>query len=483
MNRDLLRKLPAVDSLLRDARISDFFRDNPRRLVADAIRIVLEEEREYIKKSGLKDYQFNMEAFMERVSAQMEKSGRPSLVRVVNATGVILHTNLGRSPLAEAALKSLADVSLHYSNLEFDLEKRERGERYTHVEEDLCRLTGAESAMVVNNNAAAVLLALNTIAEGKEVIVSRGELVEIGGSFRIPDVMRKSGARLVEVGTTNRTHIRDYESAITQETALILKVHKSNFDIIGFTAEVSFHELAELGSRSGVPLMNDLGSGSLIDLSKWGLSLFTGGAKRGGRMGTVPLKKEPTVRDAVKSGIDVVTFSGDKLLGGPQAGIIVGKKEIVDAVKKNPLTRALRVDKLTFAALEATLRIYRDERKALQEIPILNMLTKPLAELTKKGKKLVKGLRGISMDRLEISLRDGCSQVGGGALPLQEIPTKLVAVKPKYISVNQLERLMRMNQVPIISRIERDEVVLDMRTLMDGDLEIIIDFFKGAGIE
>lgn len=465
MNIDLLRKLPAVDSLLRDTRVSDFLRDNPRRLVADAVRIVLEEEREYIKKSGLRDYQFNMEAFMERVRAQMEKIGRPSLKRVVNATGVILHTNLGRAPLAEAALKSLSDVSLHYTNLEFDIEKGERGERYAHVEEDLCSLTGAESAVVVNNNAAAVLLVLNTIAEGKEVIVSRGELVEIGGSFRIPDVMRKSGARLVEVGTTNRTHIRDYESAITQETALILKVHRSNFDIIGFTAEVSFQDLAELGSRSGIPLMNDLGSGSLIDLSKFGM------------------KKEPTVQDAVKSGVDVVTFSGDKLLGGPQAGIIVGKKKIIDAVKKNPLTRALRVDKLTVAALEATLRIYRDELKALQEIPILNMMTKPLAELTKKGKKLVKGLRGISKDRFEITMRDGCSQVGGGALPLQEIPTKLVVVRPKYISVNQLERSMRMNQVPIVSRIERDEVVLDMRTLMDGDVETIIDFFKGASIE
>jgi len=460
MNRDLLRKLPAVDSLLRDTRVSDYIRDNSRRAVADAIRIVLNEEREYIKKSGLRDYQFNMEAFMGRVRAQMEKIGRPSLVRVVNATGVILHTNLGRAPLAEAALKSLADVSLHYTNLEFDIEKGERGERYTHVEEDLCILTGAESAMVVNNNAAAVLLVLNTIAEGKEVIVSRGELVEIGGSFRIPDVMRKSGARLVEVGTTNRTHISDYESAITQETALILKVHKSNFDIIGFTAEVSFQGLAELGSRSGVPLMNDLGSGSLIDLSKFGM------------------KKEPTVQDAVKSGIDVVTFSGDKLLGGPQAGIIVGKKKIIDAVKKNPLTRALRVDKLTVAALEATLRIYRDELKALQEIPILNMMTKPIAEL---AKKLVKGLRGVSRDSFEIIIRDGCSHVGGGALPLQEIPTKLVAVRPKYISPNQLERSMRMNQVPIIARIEKDEVVLDMRTLLEGDEEIITVFFKEAG--
>lgn len=461
MNQDFLRRLPAVDSILRDSGMADLLRDNPRWLVVDAVREVLKREREKIKREAAADYQFDIWSFREKVKAEMERIARPSLIRVVNATGVILHTNLGRAPLAGAALKNLADASLHYTNLEFDIEKGERGERYAHLEKALCRLTGAESAMVVNNNAAAVLLALNTMAEGREVIVSRGELVEIGGSFRIPDVMRKSGARLVEVGTTNRTHIRDYESAMTQETGLLLKVHRSNFEMVGFTSDVNISDMAELGKRRGIPVMNDLGSGSLIDLSRFGM------------------KKEPTVQDAVRSGADVVTFSGDKLLGGPQAGIIVGKKEIVDVIKKNPLTRALRIDKLTVAALEATLRIYMDELKASQEIPILYMLTKPVDELVKKARKLVKSLRGVSGERFEVTVRDGYSQVGGGALPLQEIPTRLVAVRPRDISPNSLENSMRMNQVPIIARIERDEVVLDMRTLTEGDEEIITVFFKG----
>lgn len=457
MKKYLLRTLPAVDSILRDNRITGFLKDNPRRLVVDAIRAVLKREREDIKGSDTTTYQVNIDELISKVGTEIEKMGRPNLMRVVNATGVILHTNLGRAPLAFEALDNLVGVSHYYTNLEFDMAKGERGERYSHVESILCKLTGAEAAMVVNNNAAAVLLVLNTIAEGKEVIVSRGELVEIGGSFRIPDVMRKSGARLVEVGTTNRTHLRDYESAITQETALVLRVHRSNFDMVGFTSDVPASEMVGLGEKHGIPVMNDLGSGSLIDLSKFGM------------------KKEPTVQDCVSSGMDVVTFSGDKLLGGPQAGIIVGKKDMIGAVKKNPLTRALRVDKLTLAALEATLRIYLDEHRAIHNIPILRMLTKSIAEVKKTAGRLLKSLRSISVDRLYI--RDGYSQVGGGALPLQEIPTKLVAIKPKGISPNDMEMAMRMNPVPIIARIERDEVLLDTRTLMDEDLDIIIDFF------
>lgn len=459
MKKYLLRTLPAVDSLLRDNRITGFLKDNPRRLVVDAIRAVLKREREDIKGSDATTYQVNIDELISKVGTEIEKMGRPNLMRVVNATGVILHTNLGRAPLAFEALDNLVGVSHYYTNLEFEMAKGERGERYSHVESILCKLTGAEAAMVVNNNAAAVLLVLNTIAEGKEVIVSRGELVEIGGSFRIPDVMRKSGARLVEVGTTNRTHLRDYESAITQETALVLRVHRSNFDMVGFTSDVPASEMVGLGEKYGIPVMNDLGSGSLIDLSKFGM------------------KKEPTVQDCVSSGMDVVTFSGDKLLGGPQAGIIVGKKDMIGAVKKNPLTRALRVDKLTLAALEATLRIYLDEHRAIHNIPILRMLTKSIAEVKKTAGRLLKSLRSISVDRFDIYIRDGYSQVGGGALPLQEIPTKLVAIKPKGISPNDMEMAMRMNPVPIIARIERDEVLLDTRTLMDEDLDIIIDFF------
>lgn len=433
-------------------------------LVIDAIRKVLGEEREIIKK-GISDYEFDMDVFSKKVKAEMDRTGRPSLVKVVNATGVVLHTNLGREPLADAALENLIMVSRGYSNLEYDLESGERGERYDHVEPLLCRLTGAEAGMVVNNNAAAVLLVLSTLAEGKDVVVSRGELVEIGGSFRIPDVMRKSGAKLVEVGTTNRTHLSDYERSLTQETGLILKVHRSNFEMAGFTADVKIHDLAGLGKRYGIPVMNDLGSGSLIDLSRYGM------------------KKEPTVQDSVKSGADVVTFSGDKLLGGPQAGIIAGSKEIIDAVKKNPLTRALRIDKLTVAALEATLRIYLDERRALEEIPVLRMLTVPLPVLVKKSKRLMKDLRAVSGESFEFRLKDGFSKVGGGALPLQEIATKLLSIKPKAFSTGELEKRFRMNQVPIVARIEKDEILLDMRTLLEGDLEIINDFFRGGQID
>ena len=464
MKKEMLKRLPAVDTLLRDAMLSGFTKDNPRRLVVDAIRAVLERKRGLIKKGNAGDSLFSIEELVKEIGEEVGKARRPSLKRVINATGIIIHTNLGRAPLAVGALKNLADASLGYSNLEFDVEKGERGERYSHLEPILCKLTGAEAAMVVNNNAAAVMLLLNTLAEGKEVLVSRGELVEIGGSFRIPDIMKKSGARLVEVGTTNRTHIRDYEAAITPETALILKVHRSNFDMVGFTADVSIEDLAELGKRHGIPVMNDLGSGSLIDLSKYGM------------------KKEPTVQDAVRSGIDVVAFSGDKLLGGPQAGIIIGRKEIIDPVKKNPLTRALRIDKLTIAALEATLNVYLDEVKAVHDIPVLRMLRRPVQELAKTARKILRDLGDLS-DRFKITIKDGYSQVGGGALPLQEIPTKLLAVRPTAISPNQLERSMRMNHVPIIVRIERDEVVLDMRTLMDGDAEVITGFFRGVSVE
>lgn len=465
MKKDLLRKLPAVDSLLKDGKIALLLKDRPRRMVVDAVRAALQQERGRIKAADAAVYKFDIAAFREKVGDEMERSGRLGLARAVNATGVILHTNLGRAPLAAAALKNLTHVSQGYSNLEFDVEKGERGERYSHLEPILCRLTGAEAALVVNNNAAAVLLTLNTLAEGKEVIVSRGELVEIGGSFRVPDVMRKSGARLVEVGTTNRTHLKDYEAAINPETAMILKVHRSNFDVVGFTADVPIQELVKLGKRYGIPVMNDLGSGSLVDLSRYGM------------------KKEPTVQESVNSGISIVTFSGDKLLGGPQAGIILGKREIIDTVKKNPLTRALRIDKLTVASLEATLMLYMDELTAIRDIPVLRMLTQPVADLTNTARRLLRELRTVSGKRFEIAMKDGYSQVGGGALPLHEIPTKLITVKPVDISPNRLEEALRLNPVPVIVRIEKDEVVIDVRTLMDGDIKIITDFFNGVKIE
>jgi L-seryl-tRNA(Ser) seleniumtransferase len=328
------------------------------------------------------------------------------------------------------------------------------------VEGILCRLSGAESALVVNNNAGAVLLVLNTIAEGREVIVSRGELVEIGGAFRIPDVMRRSGASLREVGTTNRTYLSDYQKAIGSQTALLLKVHTSNFRVMGFTSDVSLQELVQLGRQHDLPVMNDLGSGCFVDLSQYGL------------------EKEPTVQEAIKTGVDVVTFSGDKLLGGPQAGIILGRKNLLDLIKINPLTRALRIDKLTLAALESTLLFYLDEKRAMEEIPTLRMLSLDTGNLKRRGRRLLRRLSGMVDKGTQLTLREDVSQVGGGALPLQELPTMVLAVKPLDFSVNELEENLRKGEPPIISRISKDELILDMRTVLDEDIPLL-----AAGIE
>jgi L-seryl-tRNA(Ser) seleniumtransferase len=383
---------------------------------------------------------------------------------VINATGVVIHTNMGRSPLPEAAMQGIMRVGLHYSNLEFDLKTGKRGSRYALVEDLLCELTGAEAALVVNNNAAAVLLVLGTLAAGREVIVSRGQLVEIGGSFRIPEVMAKSGARLVEVGATNRTHLRDYEGAITDGTALLLKVHTSNFRMIGFTSEVPLAEMVALGARHGIPVMEDLGSGSLVDTSRFGLT------------------KEPTVGEVVASGADVVTFSGDKLLGGPQAGLIVGRRAIIDLVKKNPLNRALRIDKFTLAGLEAVLRLYRDEREAMATIPTLIMLSATRKEIGRRAERLRRLLRGPLAGHCRLALLDTESRVGGGALPEQGLPSKALALWPAAISVNALEEGLRRLDMPIIGRIENEALLLDLRTVADQEVRPLalglIEFFR-----
>jgi L-seryl-tRNA(Ser) seleniumtransferase len=379
---------------------------------------------------------------------------------VINATGVIVHTNLGRSLLADAAVENLTAISNRYSNLEFDLPTGKRGSRYSSVEDILCEITGAEASMVVNNNAGAVLLCLETIAKEKNVIVSRGELVEIGGSFRIPDVMKKSGAILKEIGATNRTHLKDYEDAVENDTGLFLKVHKSNYSVVGFSTEVSLKELVELGNKYHIPVMEDLGSGTFIDFSKY------------------QMRKEPTVQESVASGADVITFSGDKLLGGPQAGIIVGKKEIIDKIKQNPITRALRIDKLTLAALEGTLRLYRDERKAVQAIPTLHMLTLPVEKIEIKAKKLQKMLEKIKDQRLDVKLIDLSSKAGGGSLPLLNLPSKCLGIRIKGISPNHIEKFMRKNSPPILGRIEEDLYIMDLRTILDDELSIIKDAFK-----
>jgi L-seryl-tRNA(Ser) seleniumtransferase len=384
------------------------------------------------------------------------------LVRVVNATGVIIHTNLGRSILPASSLGALEHAASCYSNLEFNLETGKRGSRYSHVVDLLCELTGAEAALVVNNNAAAVLIALETLAGGKEAVVSRGQLVEIGGSFRIPDIMTRSGARLVEVGTTNRTHLRDYANAVTAETGLLLRVHCSNYRIVGFTGEVSNVELVQLGKTHGIPVMEDLGSGCFVDLSAFGLA------------------REPTVQETVASGMDIVTFSGDKLLGGPQAGIIVGKQHLVDQIKNNPLNRALRIDKLTLSALESVLRLYLDEATALQEIPTLRMIAVPADVVEQRAIRLAGLCRGRLNAHGSFVPIDVQSQVGGGAMPGQNLASWAVAVQPNHMKISRLEQRLRHAPVPVIGRIEKDRLLLDMRTVADDELDIVLDGLRYA---
>ena len=453
-----LRMLPSVDRILQQERVEKLLDEYPRWLVLKTVQIVVDEERKNILGSApasLSDDHFNLDFFSRKVSEKISDVGQFSLKKVINATGVIVHTNLGRSLLNDAVLRNIVDIASSFSNLEYDLRKGERGSRYSHVEEILCELTGAEAALVVNNNAGAVLLALSTIANGRKVIVSRGQLVEIGGSFRIPDVMRNSGAELVEVGTTNKTHLRDYREAISDNTALLLKVHTSNFQVVGFTSEVALEELVQLGHEHAIPVMEDLGSGCLIDLSKFGLS------------------NEPTVQDAIKTGADVVTFSGDKLLGGPQGGIILGSEEVVGKIKKNPLTRALRIDKLTLAALESTLRIYMEGDEAVKNIPTLQMLTLPPEEIDRRAKSLYRRLKKVDSGNLDLEICNDSSRVGGGALPLQDLPTRVVAFRSEGRSVEDLEEGLRRYNPPIIARIDNDRIVLDVRTLQKGDPSII----------
>jgi len=455
--KEALRNLPAVDHVLELSKSDPFFEEVPRSVLIRSIRSVLDNRRRQIieQDPAQIDELLADAAIVTGVKDLTRQAQSLNLRATVNATGIVIHTNLGRSLLAETAIEHLCTVGRRYSNLEFDLDKGRRGSRYANVEDLICELSGAESAMAVNNNAGAVLLALETMSAGKKVIVSRGELVEIGGSFRIPDVMAKSGGILCEVGTTNRTHLRDYENAVDEQTALLLKVHKSNYSVVGFSAEVSLKDLVALGRKHQVPVMEDLGSGTFIDFSRYGLL------------------KEPTVQESVSAGVDIITFSGDKLLGGPQAGLVVGKKGCIDRIKKNPITRALRIDKLTLAALESTLRLYRDEEKAVQAIPTLRMMLQPIATLEEKAGRLKKMLESTGRSRLTVASLDLVSRPGGGSLPLLELPSKGLGVKIDGLSANAIEKSLRLNSPPIIGRIEDDLYTMDMRTLQDDELETI----------
>ncbi len=450
-----LRQIPKVDQILSEEAVRPYLERFSKKLVLKSIRKSLDEVRSDLKEGRLQE--LSREVLLGRILENLKHDIRPSLRRVINATGVILHTNLGRAPLCERALERLLEVGRFYSNLEYDLREGRRGHRYTHVEDLLRELTGAEAATVVNNNAGAVLLALNTLAEGKEVIVSRGELVEIGGSFRIPEVMSKSGAVLKEVGTTNRTHLYDYERAIGPNTALLLKVHTSNYKILGFTSEVSLEELVNLGRKYNLLVMMDLGSGLLLDLSAWGL------------------RDEPTVKGALQAGADVVTFSGDKLLGGPQAGIILGRKDLIELIRKNPLSRALRVDKFTLSALEGTLLTYLDEDKAFKEIPHLRMITFSLTELKRRALKLKKLITRMAPQGLRVQIVQERSKIGGGSFPLSELPSWALAIRHDHIEVEKMEERLRQWEPPIIVRVSEGYLLMDMRTLFEEDLPIIAE--------
>ena len=447
---ELFRELPSVDELMRAAGLRRLAETHGNAAVTDAARAVLTELRQQIS-SGILDsgsLHLALDGIDVAIEKQVRKSLSPSLRTVINGTGVILHTNLGRAPIGEAAIRHITETAGQYSNLEFEVASGERGRRDVHVDRLFRKLLAGEgpdvSTIVVNNNAAAVLLALNSLAEGGEVIVSRGELVEIGGSFRIPDVMAKSGAKLYEVGTTNRTRIADYEKAINERTRLLLRVHRSNFEITGFTEQPSTEELVALAKKRGIPLMEDLGSGALVDLRNFGLA------------------EESSVLDSVRVGVDVVTYSGDKLLGGPQAGLISGRPELVARMRSNSLFRALRVDKLTYAALEATLLAYMKHEYGV--IPALAMMSLTRDEIGRRAESVVETVSSRHRS-LQLEVIDGESVVGGGAAPSSVLPTRLIAITSAALSADELSTRLRTSDPPIVARVEHGQVLLDLRTV------------------
>lgn len=445
----LLRQIPKVDMLLRHETLQALCKDENTQAVTHAVQQVLGLLRAGIQSGCLSELP-KEETILTDILACYENNRYPSLSPVINGTGVILHTNLGRAPLAEEALALVQQAARGYSTLEYDVAQGSRGSRQSHVEQLLRQLTGAEAAMVVNNNAAAVLLILRTVAAGKEVVVSRGELVEVGGSFRIPDVMAQSGCTLREVGATNKTHLRDFETAIQPDlTGALLKVHTSNYRVVGFTQSVDLKELAALGNTYGIPVIADLGSGCLLPLDSYGVF------------------DEPTATQSIKAGADAVSFSGDKLLGGPQCGIIVGKAEYISRMKAHPLARALRIDKLSLAALEGTLRLYTDPDLAYKKIPVLRMLSVSETELRQKAAEL----QSLLADCAEIIPE--CSQVGGGSVPGLTLPTYAVAITPGNITVNDLAEKLRLCRPAVIGRISRGKLLLDVRTLEERDFACI----------
>jgi len=455
MREQLLRQLPQVDELRRTPALAKLCLTYAEQTVTESIRQEISALRQGILAGEITALP-EKNVLCERIAARLEKDALPSMREVINATGVVLHTNLGRACLSEQAAAAAANAARRYSNLEYDLTSGGRGLRYTHVEELLCRLTGAESALVVNNNAAAVLLVLSALAQGGQVVVSRGELVEIGGSFRVPDIMEACGAQLKEVGTTNKTHLSDYRRAVCEETRALMKVHTSNYRIVGFTAKPALSELVTLGRECGLPVIEDLGSGSLVDLNRFGL------------------RDEPTVQESIRAGVDVVSFSGDKLLGGPQAGIILGKKKYLDILKKHPLNRAMRVDKMTLAALEATLRSYDVGKE--EEIPVVAMLSADQTTLRGKA-ELLKDMLWKENISCEVIATEGW--VGGGSVPTQSLPSFAIALEGNAAA---WEEKLRTGRRPVVGRIHEGRYLLDVRTLWEADYPVIVDAVREARV-
>ncbi|AZO94721.1 L-seryl-tRNA(Sec) selenium transferase [Halocella sp. SP3-1] len=463
--QEYLRKIPAVNDLLATELVNELVDRYSHELVVAGIREVIDNLRERILEADLEKLQneeieIEIEQLLKQVKQFLINKSSSSLMPVINATGVIIHTNLGRSLLSKSAQKAVQRISSHYSTLEIDRESGKRGSRYSHVRDILTELTGAEDALVVNNNAAAVLLALSALAADKEVVIARGQLVEIGGSFRIPEVMEQSGAKLVEVGSTNKVYLKDYERAITEETGLLLKVHTSNYRVMGFTKEVELEDLSKLGAKYELPVVEDLGSGILVDSTLWGLSY------------------EPTVQDSIGQGADVVTFSGDKMLGGPQAGIIVGNKKYLDKMKRHPLNRVVRVDKFTLAALEATLKEYRNSKRAYQEIPTLRMLNIPEDELKEKAATLMQNIREVISSDFNLAIRKDSSQIGGGAFPLEKLPTYVVELSHNNTGAEKIAEKLRLNTPPIFTRIYSNALLFDLRTIQDNELPELVAALK-----
>ena len=451
MSKHLLSQIPAINKILLLDEIKELMNTYTEVAIKSAIKQYIEEVKQAILNEELAEVP-SFSKIVGEVARIVEKEDKNSLRRVINATGTILHTNLGRSLLSEKIKENIESVAFNYSNLEFDIDNKKRGSRYVHLIDIIKKLTGAEDVLVVNNNAAAVLLTLNTLVKGQEIIVSRGELVEIGGAFRIPEIIKLSGGVPVEVGTTNKTHLKDYENAISQETGALLKVHTSNYKILGFTESVSNEEISYLARENELVSINDLGSGQFVDFSKFGLPY------------------EPTVKEILDSGIDIVTFSGDKLLGGPQAGIIVGKKKYIEKMKKNQLTRALRVDKMTLASLEATLKLYLDEKDALEHIPTLHMISLSKERLFGKADVLKTKLSSLDFD---IRIEEDKAEVGGGSYPASYLESVAVKLTHRKLHATEIERRLLEVEIPIITRIKDNSIILDMRTLRTREFDIV----------